>query len=143
MDTLQEKLIGELIGLARATDGNEHLITPSSTSVVIECLTAEHDFGSLMARVEEEKRKMVPNCFLCACPCGRNNAYDLAGLKNADDSVREWKEEILRLIRKLAASKPDRKKADQLYLGLIVIGMDELGPEELAGYAREIGKYVE
>ena len=37
---IQDQLTGALIGLARATDGNEHLISQSSTAVIVEGLFA-------------------------------------------------------------------------------------------------------
>ena len=36
----QDKLIGALIGLARPTDGNEHLISPTSTTAIAAGLKA-------------------------------------------------------------------------------------------------------
>ncbi len=38
MNTWEQLLLGELIGLARATDGNEHLITDELTGIIQEIL---------------------------------------------------------------------------------------------------------
>ena len=40
---LRARLTGALIGLARATDGNEHLINPSATAAVLD--TASRWYG--------------------------------------------------------------------------------------------------
>ena len=37
---LQDKLTGSLIGLARATEGNEHMLSDSTAAVVVEGLFA-------------------------------------------------------------------------------------------------------
>lgn len=148
--TLRDKLIGALIGLARATDGSEHLITPSATAVVIESLTATQSdrqaddqvLEALLSRVDEEKQKMVPDCFLCANPCGRTSAYDLRWLQRADADVRALKSRILNAIHCLAASAPKNCDDKIFYKALVVVGMDDytaadllpvvLGVEELA-----------
>lgn len=132
---MEKKLIGALIGMARATDGNEHLISLSSTAVAVAALTATEPahMEQLLGRVEEEKRKMVPDCFRCANPCGRTAAYDLDRLEQAEPEVRELKMQILSGIRRIASSGPEvRKQAEQLiYMGLVVIGMEDYTAEDL------------
>ena len=75
-----EILFGEMISLARITDGNAHLITPSSTALLRQCLlqmgTETADLPALCARISAEKRKMVPDCFQCANPCGKTFPFD-------------------------------------------------------------------
>jgi len=68
---LREKLIGELIGLARATEGNEHMLTPTTAAAVVEGLAAALPGGccdaevlsAILDRVDREKRKLVPACY--------------------------------------------------------------------------------
>ena len=65
---LRDKLTGALIGLARSTENNEHLLSDSIADVVIKGLSATQINANadtemllhLMDRVDEEKRKMVP-----------------------------------------------------------------------------------
>lgn len=127
-----KRLIGELIGLTRATDGNEHLITPSSTEALVACLRCDEDdtasIAQLLGRVEQEKRSMVPNCFVCANPCGRTSAFDLSSL--APGEVRDLKLQLLEELRHLAKVNP---AADEslLYRGIVVIGMDDYEREDL------------
>lgn len=143
MQEMQNKLMGALIGLARATDGNEHLISASSTAVVIESLTASEPrhMESLLEKVEEEKRKMVPDCFLCASPCGRTSAYDLSSLRQASPKVRELKYQILANIRRLAASSSVREAESLLYRALVAVGMDDYKADDLNKILEEIHSY--
>ena len=76
-------MTGALIGLARATDGNDHMVSDSTAAVIVEGLFAtltnvNFDNDALLAildRVDAEKRKLVPECYNCASSCGRNNDY--------------------------------------------------------------------
>ena len=153
---LQDKLTGALIGLARVTDGNEHLICESATAVIVESLFAtltnvnfdNAALEKLMERVEEEKRKMVPDCFSCASPCGKNDDYDMSRLWNADEDIRSLKSLILFGIRGMAAyayhaavlgyheSEVDRF----FYKALISLGMEDFGLEELLPIVMEVGE---
>ena len=152
---LRDKLIGALIGLARATDGNEDLVSSSTDKVVIEGLLAavasvscdKEAITGLIARVQEEKRRLVPNCFGCAAPCGRTGDYDMQELWTADEDVRSLKSLILLSIRGMAeyachASAPgfdDKDVIRFIYKALFVIGMDQ-GADELLPVVSEAGE---
>ena len=153
---LQDKLTGALIGLARATDGNEHLICTSSTAVIVETLFAtltnvnfdNAALEKLLRRVEDEKLKMVPDCFTCVSPCGKNNDYDMGRLWNADEDIRSLKSLILFGIRGVAAyayhaavlGYHDDTVDRFFYKALIAIGMDDFGMEELLPIVMEVGE---
>lgn len=136
-----DRLLGELIGLARATEGNEHLITPAVTAVVIRCLAAaeqpEDNLESLLTLVEDRKRGMVPNCFSCAAPCGRNNAFDLQKLREEPVDIQTKKREILEGLQALAADGSERP-ADVFYTGLIAVGIEGIDPKFLDGILANI-----
>ncbi len=82
--------------LSRASFGNEDLITPSTFTVVLEGLsfvsreseTSLDRLSDLIRRVNEEKYKLVPNCFYCSSPCGRTSNYDLKDLGASAENVR-------------------------------------------------------
>ena len=67
---LQDKLTGALIGLARATEGNEELVTEEADKLVIESLFTtvtnvnfnNDTISKLMEQIEKEKNRLVPNC---------------------------------------------------------------------------------
>ena len=152
---LQDKLTGALIGLARATEGNEHLVSKSTDQVVVEGLfttltNVSFDNGAIsqiISRVEAEKQRLIPQCDNCASPCGRNNDYDMNELWNADEDIRSLKSLILFGIRGVAAyayhadvlGYRDEAVHKFLYKALFAIGMD-WGMEELLPIVLEVGE---
>ena len=71
---IQDKLTGTLIGLARATQGNEDQLNDAVADVIAEGLFAtltnvnfDNDaLLKLLERAETEKKKLVPDCACCA-----------------------------------------------------------------------------
>ena len=153
---LQDKLTGTLISLARVTDGNSHLINPSATEVIVEGLFAtltnvnfdDNALLNLLKRAEAEKRKMVPDCFACASPCGKNNDYDMEKLWTADEDIRSLKSLILFGIRGMAAYAYHaavlgyhEQEVDRFfYKALTAISMDDFGMEDLLPIVLEVGE---
>ena len=135
MTIWEERLLGELVGLARATDGNEHLITQTVTDIVAEILTtnvrSESEYNLYSGKIDSAKREMVPDCYLCANPCGRTAALDLKNLKDESQPIQESKYAILREIRTLAASERSREKDLKLYRGLVILGLEANSADEL------------
>lgn len=154
--SLRDQLTGALIGIARATDGNEHLISASSTAVIMEGLYATlpngnyHDAAleGLIKQVEDEKRKMVPDCFLCANPCGKNDAYDMTKLLEEDENIRSLKCLILSGIRSMAAyawpaaelGYHDGEVDSFFYKALTVIGIGGYQEAHLIPILLEMGR---
>ncbi len=152
---LQDKLTGALIGLARATEGNETLVSASTDQAVLEGLFAtltnvnfdNEAIAALIKRVNEEKEKLVPNCASCASPCGRNNDYDMRNLWTADADIRSLKSLILFGIRGMAAyayhaavlGYTDKDVNRFFYKALFSIGMD-WGMNELLPIVLEVGE---
>ena len=153
---LQDRLTGALIGLARATDGNEHMLSASTADVVVEGLFAtltnvnfDNDaLLDILDRVDAEKRKLVPECFKCAASCGRNDDYDMQKLWTAQEDIRSLKSLILFGIRGVAAyayhaavlGYRDETIHKFLYKALFAIGMDDWGMEELLPIVLEVGE---
>lgn len=153
---MRDKLTGALIGLARATEGNDHLVSDSTAAVTVEGLFATLTNGStdndglsaIMERVDAEKRKLVPECYKCASACGRNNEYDMQKLWQADEDIRSLKSLILFGIRGIAAYAyhaavlgcRDTRVHKFLYKALFAIGMDDWGVEELLPIVMEAGE---
>lgn len=75
---LQDKLTGALIGLARATEGNENLVNENTDRLVLEGLFTtitnvnfnNETITALIERVEAEKERLVPKCLCCSSACG-------------------------------------------------------------------------
>lgn len=151
---LQDQLTGVLIGLARAAEGNEDLITGDTDRLMIKCLFTTitnvnfHDetITDLIEEVRRKKERLIPNCYTCAAACGRNDNYDMNQIWNADEDIRSLKSLILFGIRGIAAYA---YHADVLgytapavnrffYKALFAISMD-WGMEELLPIVLETG----
>lgn len=90
-----KELIGKLIGLARATEGNEHLIRESLFTLIRASLSQEIDEKKLIKLCNEEKKYLVPDCFSCMCPCGRTSDYDIEELEEESGVGRDLRVIIL------------------------------------------------
>lgn len=135
MTNWEEMLLGELVGLARATDGNEHLITQAVTEMIAEILRAnvrsESGYHAYSGKIDAAKREMVPDCFLCANPCGRTSALDLKNLKGESQQIQETKLAILSKIRTISCAERSQDDDLKLYRGLVILGLEGYSPEEL------------
>lgn len=154
---LKDKLTGALIGLARATEGNEDLVSSTTDEIVLKGLLAavanagsdSETIAALIEQVREEKRKLVPNCFFCAAPCGRTNDYDMQELWTADEDVRSMKSLILFGIGGMAVYAyrasglvcADKDVNRFFYKALFAIGMD-WGKDELLPIVLEVGEFI-
>lgn len=153
---LQDKLTGALIGLARATEGNEDKVTSETDKIVLEGLFTtitnvnfnRETITELTRRVIAEKERLVPRCLSCDSACGRNNDYDMKKLWEADEDIRSLKSLILFGIRGMAAyayhaqvlgySDPDVNKF--FYKALFAVGMKDWGMNELLPIVLEVGE---
>ncbi len=153
--TLRDALTGALIGLARATEGNDHMLRDSTATVTVEGLAAianvhcdKETLLAIMGKVDTEKRKLVPECYQCAASCGRTNAYDMRKLKDAGEEVRCLKASLLFGIRGIAAyaqcaaalGYQEEAVHRFLYKALFAVGMDDWGAEELLPIVLEAGE---
>lgn len=154
---LQDKLTGALIGLVRATEGNEHKVSSETNRIVVEGLFATANLNcnqdsllSLLAQAEMEKRRLVPRCYGCEKQCGRNDDYDMQKLWTADENIRALKSLILVGIRDIAAylnhtnmlNYNDSEINEIFYKALFAIGMDDWGIEDLFPVVIEVGKKI-
>ena len=153
---LQDRVTGALIGLARATEGNEHLVTEESGKLALECLFAtltnvnfdDADLNRMLERLHREKERLVPACGSCESVCGRNDDYDMDKLWNAQEDIRSLKSLILFGMRGIAAyawhaaalGYTDKRVTDFLFKGLFAIGMDDWGMDQLLPIVLETGE---
>lgn len=144
--TLCAQLTGAVIGLARATEGNEDKITPQTRQAMIDGLAATApgvpgDLEALLARVAEEKRKLIPNCCTCAAPCGRNNDYCLEDLQWEPQEIRELKALLLSAARTIAGAA-DPNAFPFLCRALIMLGISGYRREHLLPILQEAGGFL-
>ena len=153
---LQDELTGALIGLARATEGNEQLVTEEMNQLVLEGLFTtitnvnfnDETLKLLIDKIEDTKKKLVPKCFTCSDSCGRNNNFDMSTLWTTDEDIRSLKSLILFGIRGMAAyayhasvlGYTDETISKFFYKALFAIGMKDWGMDKLLPIVLEIGK---
>lgn len=124
--TLREALTGALIGLVRATKGNE----------------------DLLLRVTEEKKRIVPDCAVCLNPCGRTENYDIRKLQTAPEEIYSLKSLIPFCVRELAScacravlqGHTDEDVDHFLYQALFVLGFDHWSKEQYLSFLEEMGR---
>lgn len=153
---LQDKLTGALIGLARATEGNEYLVTNETEQLIVEGLFTtvtnvnfnNETITTIIEKIEREKARLVPNCLSCSSSCGRTDNYDVSKIWEANEDIRSLKSLILFGIRGMAAyayhasvlgyHDPDIRKFFRK--ALLFIGMDDLGTDALLPIVMEVGE---
>ena len=136
--TAQEQLAGALIGLARAVDNNEHLITPATNAALLQALTAATPAAcaAALTALRQQKRLLVPNCFDCASPCGRTADCDFPALLNNAPDARAARLSLLDALRTLARaqSAPAPAICAFLYRALFALGTDTYTSADLQPY---------
>lgn len=153
---LQDELTGALIGLARAAEGNEHLVNEEMNQLVLEGLFTtvtnvnfnDEPLKILIYKIENAKKKLVPNCFTCSGSCGRNDNFDMNTLWTTDEDVRSLKSLILFGIRGMAAyayhasvlGYTDETISKFFYKALFAVGMKDWGMDELLPIVLEVGE---
>ena len=112
---LQDALTGALIGLARATDGNEkvtkdtwHLMASALFATLTNVNFSAEDIERFTNDVHAETARLVPDCSCCQSPCGHNADYDMQKLWTAQEDIRSLKSLILFGIRGMAAYRTTR-----------------------------------
>ena len=140
--TRQDQLLGEIIGLARASEGNEDLVSDQKDQALLSglVLAGSDDIEELqqqIQKIQEEKRKIVPDCFECAAPCGRTAAYDITLLLPSTSRIDMLKIALIFCIRAIAAElqPPEGHIQEEsrrfLYSTLVLIGLEPEDPATL------------
>lgn len=91
-------LLLKLLGLARACDNNEHMLTDDTFTLVRDALDADAPDAALLQRIHDEKYRVVPMCADCPSPCGRTADPD-ESIFATPDVLSIDKELLQRLIR--------------------------------------------
>lgn len=134
---MTDRVLGALIGLARATEGNEDLISDYTTALIVDAFRDTDNEQSLLWRIAQEKAAMVPNCMTCANPCGRTSDYDVTRLEAEQADVLAVKHRILTGLHKLAADFTG-VHSSLFYKALSLIGIEGLSLHYLSSVADEI-----
>lgn len=135
--SLYPPYLGALIGLARASEGNEHNLTADTHQVIIDGLLDKSP--NMLQSIHAEKRRLIPGCFDCAMPCGKNNDYDMSQFEKGPQDVLALKKELLSGICQLA--RTSQPPMDFIYKALIVLGIDEYSADDMQPVLTELKKY--
>lgn len=144
-------LMGAVIGLARAVEGNRNkpgMVAHQSVLAAIQLVqtpdTDEAAFGTCLARLHAAKAGLVPRCALCAKQCGRNDDFDLSDMDNLPLEMRTLKRVLLLCLLALTSclihtDNTDlfRKGMEILYNGFYDVGHDGL-TEAITERLREV-----
>ena len=125
----RQKILSSLIGLARALEGNEGKLDGETDRLVCTALSAiaEEKISSdavdyILSVLRKEKKRIAPDCFFCASPCGRTDDPDLSALSDSPE-VRDLKEKLVETLISLSCEK---KMNPSVYKVLYMIGYDGL-----------------
>lgn len=149
---LQDELTGALIGLAKSCSTNPRL--EGTTRLLIEGLFTtitnvnfnDETLKEMIARVHEEKERIVPDCSTCLSVCGNTSDYDMKKLWEEEEDIRSLKSLILFGLRGVAAyayhalvlGYEDVEVNEFFYKALSVISF-ELSVEQLLPVVLEVG----
>lgn len=136
-NNLYSKLLSELIGLIRAIDSNEHMISTSTNDAIIEALKTninDSNMQNIIKKIELEKRKIIPDCYKCMHPCGKSEALNIDDLFNENIKIFNLKNEILMTLININKEKLNQILASPYniiykslyYIGIINIDFDLL-----------------
>ncbi len=151
INNLKNDLLSILIGLARATENNESLITATTNQLMIESLYVTisnenyntNQIQELINKLENEKKRLIPNCYQCEASCGRNDNYNINNLEKEKTPIKHLKLLILQIIQNLAldiyynAILNDDIYA-YLYKALVIIGLEGLNENYLQNIIEEL-----
>ena len=143
---MQDKLTGELIGLAKAAEGSG-ILTNSTYKVVIDGLfttvtNVNFNDEAILQQIEITRREKVK-----LAPQSKNDAYDMAQLWADNEDVRSLKSLILFGLRGMAAyahhayilGQMDEAVNQFFCKGLCAVGEDK-SADELLALVMELGK---
>ena len=148
-----DELLGALIGLARATEGNEFLLTPETDHLIALALDsavsgspAEH--AAYLERVTNEKQRLVPDCFRCGAPCGRTEDYGVSLLRKIQTPSAQKRLQLLHALCALAAQfrqkypteVPPAALSRFFRYALYAVGMDSWTVEDLTPVFAELAE---
>lgn len=147
----EDRILGELIGLARACENNpktentDRVITEALAACVPENGISDEVLERILGRIQEEKTAVAPNCAVCACPCGNTAAYDIEQIRNEQGESRTVKLQLLSEICRAAAlmgqeeaAAGEQEKCCSLFYKILPMVSYELAMESYVPLLSEI-----
>lgn len=139
----QLALLGALVGLARAMDGIEQ--APSAHRAMAAGLRAlaEGPIAPALDAARQEKRRAVPDCYVCQNPCGRTDDWDAHDLEKLEPALREAKEALLAALIRFARQEELPPQAPELITGgLFSLGYEWFTREEIEEKTHTLEKEI-
>lgn len=150
---LQDELTGALVGLAHAcannpkTEQTDRLILEGLFTTVTNVNFNDETLREMIARVNEEKDRIVPGCASCVSRCGNTDNYDMKRMWEADEDVRSLKSLLLFGIRGMAAYAYHARvlgyesaEVNEFFYRALFALSEDWGMDELLPLVMETGK---
>lgn len=144
--SIQEQLIGSLIGLIRSVDTAQEIPAQVQTlaqqGLAVSALSDDIHLSQqeeLLRQIRVEKFRLVPDCSVCPNPCGRHDDYDMQRLWSAPNDIRSLKLRLLALLQVLAVRHPEQTIC--LIPALFQIGED-IDCDNLLPYVTEMESLI-
>lgn len=146
-NNLYSKLLSELIGLIRAIDSNEHMISNTTNIIIIEALKVDINdsnmLNNIINKIDIEKRKIIPDCYKCMHPCGKSDSLNIEELFNENIKIFNLKNDILKLLISINIDKLNNileSPYNIIYKALYYIGIINIDFDLLSNLYNEILK---
>ena len=105
----RDRLLGGLIGLARACSSNPRMENTDQVFIrTLAFLNEDESFDeeqlvNYRLRVRAEKNEVAPGCATCMSKCGNTDDYDMNRMYEADEAVRGRKTALVCLAERIGA----------------------------------------
>ena len=122
---INKNLIGALIGLIKAIEGNEDIINDNTNNIIKNAILAFNTINheEIIDILHDEKKRLIPDCLTCKTPCGKGLDYDVNDLILENPKIIEIKIEILNKIYELALNDKLFINMNVIYIALYSINM--------------------
>lgn len=136
----KDKIIGALIGLARAcgnnpkTENTDEIIRISLAAYADGNEISDREQNEIIEKIHAERNAVSPGCATCTSPCGNTSDFDMTLLQNDENS--EIKHKILAELCKLA----EQDKYSELFCKALPMISYELETEAYKTILTEINE---
>ena len=127
LEAEKKRLLGALIGFARASENNEDLLTGAMLDCVWDSMAAlrgERPAEPCIESLAEAKQVLVPDCMQCSAPCGRTDDYAVDRMEQLEEKERAAK---YNLLQRLTHCPQGALETGLLLRALYALGMEDIG----------------
>jgi hypothetical protein len=97
LDDNKNLLFGKLVGLINGLYDEEDVMEEIHNDILdsLKALKTSNNVDEMVNKLVEDKKKHLPNCLVCASPCGRTNDYYI------NDEIEEDRNDKINRLNKL------------------------------------------